>query len=85
MSEPEAGEVHRAVVALTPFVRRWDLPLNPEDMEELAYALLFHARSPLPLDEIPAAVDRQIDQHEERARQLFEAMGRAHTADPPTS
>jgi hypothetical protein len=64
----------RAVTALGPFVRRWGLPLNPEDMDELAYALLLHARSNDDLDTISAAVEEQINEHEAKAQRLREAM-----------
>ena len=77
MSELDTEEVHRAVAALIPFVRRWNLPLNPEDIDEMVYAMLVHTRSDLSADEIMAAVDRQIDDHEQRALELREAMTEA--------
>lgn len=63
-----------ATTALGPFVRRWNLPLNPEDLAELAYAVLRHADSGDDPDRIVAAVERQNDEHEEAARRLAEAM-----------
>jgi hypothetical protein len=77
MTEPSREEMFRAMTALGPFVRRWGLPLNPEDMEELAYAVLRHARSNDDPDTITAAVDEQINEHEAKAQQLHQAM-RAH-------
>jgi hypothetical protein len=77
MTEPTRQEMLRAVTALGPFVRRWGLPLNPEDMEELAYAVLRHARSNDDLDTITAAVDEQITEHHAKAQRLQAAM-RAH-------
>jgi hypothetical protein len=74
MSEPTRDELVRAVTALVPFVRRWRLSVNPEDLEELAYAVLRHARSDAGPEEIVAAVEQQIDQHEQQARRLTEAM-----------
>jgi hypothetical protein len=74
MSEPTADELFRAITALIPFVRRWELPLNPEDAEELAYAVLFHARSNQSAEEIGVAVELQIDQHEKEAQRLNQAM-----------
>lgn len=50
--EPSPHEVERGVAALVPFVRAWSLPLNPENLDLLAYAVLRHARSSLPLDEV---------------------------------
>ncbi|GIE85757.1 hypothetical protein [Actinoplanes regularis] len=74
MTEPTEQEMLRAAAALGPFVRRWHLPLNPEDMDEIAYAVLRYARTDNDPDEIVVAVEQQIDQHESRARQLLEAM-----------
>jgi len=74
MTEPTEQEMRRAVTALGPFVRRWGLPLNPEDVDELAYAVLRHARTSDDLYEIAAAVEEQIDQHETQAQQLRDAM-----------
>jgi hypothetical protein len=78
MSEPTAAELFRAVSALIPFIRRWQLPLNPEDAEEVAYAVLLHARSDASPDRIAIAVEHQIDRHEERARTLADAMRTAN-------
>jgi hypothetical protein len=78
MSEPTANELFRAVSTLIPFIRRWQLPLNPEDAEEVVYAVLLHARSDTPPDQIVVAVEHQIDQHEERARELADAMRAAN-------
>jgi hypothetical protein len=77
MSEPTEQEMWRAATALGPFARRWRLPVNPEDIDEMAYAVLRYARSGEDLDEIVAAVERQIDEHAARADRLAEAM-RAH-------
>jgi hypothetical protein len=74
MNEPAADEMIRAVTALIPFVRRWNLPLNPENLHELAYAVLLHTRSDGPLEEIVDAVEQQIDQCEEQAQHLEQAM-----------
>ncbi|MBL7258740.1 hypothetical protein [Paractinoplanes lichenicola] len=81
MGEPSDDEMMRASAALIPFVRRWGLPLNPENVAELAYAVLVHSRSLLPMEEIPAAVERQIDEHEEQARHPY----RSRPADPAGS
>jgi len=74
MSEPTPDELVRAATALIPFVRRWHLSLNPEDLEELAYAALHHARSDARPEQIVAAVEQQIDQHQQQARRLTEAL-----------
>ncbi|RSM57982.1 hypothetical protein DMB66_31260 [Actinoplanes sp. ATCC 53533] len=85
MSEsPTEDELFRAVSALIPFIRRWQLSLNPEDAEEVAQAVLLHGRSDTPPDQIAIAVEHQIDQHEERARRLAEAMRAVNDQrDPP--
>ena len=74
MSEPTASELDRAVTALLPFVRRWGLSLNPEDVTEMAYAALVHARSEESPEQIVDVVEAQIDQHAQRARLLLDAM-----------
>jgi hypothetical protein len=58
MTEPTRQEMLRALTALGPFVRRWGLPLNPEDMEELAYAVLRRAT--------PRTVQRRPGHHHRR-------------------
>jgi len=74
MSEPTRQEMFRAVAALGPFVRRWNLPLNPEDMDEIAYALLRHAHGDEDVHSVQALVEQQINEHEAKARQLRDAM-----------
>jgi hypothetical protein len=74
MTEPTRREMQRAVAAVGPFVRRWQLPLNPEDMDELVYAVLRHARSTDDWDTITAKVEEQINEHHAKAQRLREAM-----------
>ena len=74
MIKPEEEQMQRAAAAFHPFVRRWNLPLNPEDMDEIAYAILLHACSDADLHGIAEAVEKQIDEHEAAARRMFEAM-----------
>ncbi len=74
MSEPTRQEMFRAIAALEPFVRRWNLPLNPEDMDEIAYALLRHAHTDEDVHTIQALVEQQINEHEAKAQQLRDAM-----------
>jgi hypothetical protein len=77
VSEPTADEVLRGTTALLTFVREWGLPLNPENVDEMAYAVLLHARSDGPLEGIPPAVEQQIREHVEAYRRMSEAMGEA--------
>jgi hypothetical protein len=59
------------------------LSLNPEDVTEMAYAALVHARSEESPEQIVDAVEAQIDQHAQRACQLLDAMRAAH--DEPSA
>ncbi|MBL7258738.1 hypothetical protein [Paractinoplanes lichenicola] len=77
MTEPSQDELMNASAAFLPFVQRWDLPLNPEDMDQIVWALLLYSRSPLSWEEIAAAAHRQIDVHEEGNRRMSEAMTQA--------
>jgi hypothetical protein len=62
--EQERGE--RATAALFPFVQEWGLPLNPEDLEEMAYAVLSHADSDRSLEEIHQAVKDQLAEYKQK-------------------
>jgi hypothetical protein len=63
-------QIERGAAALVPFVQAWNLPLNPEDLDELAYAVLTHGQKRGPID--PAEwerIDRAVrEQLEEAAR-----------------
>jgi hypothetical protein len=59
MAEPSEEAVRWGVSALVPFVRAWRLPLNPEDLGEMAYAVLRHASSASASAEITESVERQ--------------------------
>lgn len=48
------GEIDKAMAALGPYVQEWGLPLNPEDVQAMAVAVLVHGRSEATLDEIEA-------------------------------
>jgi hypothetical protein len=60
MAEPTRDELARAHAALIPFVAAYGLPLNPEELDEMAYAVVRHATSTATLDEIHEQVRRQI-------------------------
>ena len=67
----------RAMAAMLPFVLRWGFPVNPEDVEEIVYAVLLHADSESGLEEIDRAVRLQIAEYMLRKRRLdLEAYGR---------
>lgn len=61
--EPTEEQIERAAGVLGYFVTPWNLPLNPEDLEELAYAVLAHHDSTDSRDEIGAAVEARIAEH----------------------
>jgi hypothetical protein len=63
MSEPSDDSMMRAVTALVPFVRAFRLPLNPEELEVMAYAVLRFANSAEELPVIAQAVDKLIANH----------------------
>jgi hypothetical protein len=69
--EPTPEQVERATDALGPFVQEWNLSLNPEDLAEIAYAVLLHHDSDAGWDEIDAAVRSQIEDHRRRAADLY--------------
>lgn len=67
-------QLERAVTALVPFVQEWDLPLNPEELHEMAYAVLQHGvDAPASEDdyvEIDRAVREQIAEFREQIAEL---------------
>jgi hypothetical protein len=72
--KPTPEQVERATDALVPFVQEWNLSLNPEDLAEIAYAVLLHHDSAASWDEIEAAVRAQIEDHRRQAQSLSDAM-----------
>jgi hypothetical protein len=76
------AQVRRATEALSVFVLRWGLPLNPENLVEMAHAVLMHhdgpavPEAPEGWQEIDRAVNTQIDEFEER-------WGRGSGGHPP--
>jgi hypothetical protein len=75
--EPTSEQVERATGALVPFVQEWNLSLNPEDLAEIAYAVLVHHDSAASWNEIHAAVRTQIEEHHRRAEDLQKPMREA--------
>jgi hypothetical protein len=60
--KPTPEQMERAATALVPYVNEWDLPLNPEDLYELAGAVLTHFDGTATLDEIERAERARIAQ-----------------------
>ncbi len=63
MVDPVPAEFARACAALYPFVAAYGLPLNPADVEEMAYAVLQHAFTEASSEEIDEAVTVQIQEY----------------------
>ena len=80
--EPTPEQIERGAGVLAYFVGPWNLPLNPEDLAELAYAVLLHHDSNGSWEEIGAAVQEQIAEHERQA-QALDAAYRSRAADDP--
>ena len=62
-------QIERGTAALIPFVEAWNLPLNPENLDELAYAVLTHGQKTGPID--PAewdAIDGAVREQLTRTR-----------------
>ena len=76
--KPTSEQVERGVGALLPFVQEWNLPLNPEDLQELSYAVLVHHDSDASWDEIEVAVRAQIADLRRRHEDMLEAIRREH-------
>jgi hypothetical protein len=65
VSEPTPEQIERGSSALVPFVQVWNLPLNPENLDEMVYAVLKHGRKTGPIadaeyEEIDRAVRAQL-------------------------
>jgi hypothetical protein len=67
--------MERAVAPLIPFVREWELQLNPEHLYALAGAVLEHYDTGESWEELEAAVHAQIADFKRR-REAIEASYR---------
>lgn len=76
MPTPSNRQVERGAAALLPFVHDWNLPLNPEHLYEIAYAVLVHSDGETSFEEIDAAVRAQIHEANERLRSVDEGYRR---------
>lgn len=74
MTEPSEESMLRAETALVPFVRAFGLPVNPEDLELMAYAVLKFANSAEELSDIAQAVEKMITDHLAAHAWMMEAM-----------
>lgn len=71
------GDIERGITALVPFAQEWGLPLNPEDLQAMAVAVLIHTYSDETLEEIDAAGRRWIKENREAHQQMVAAMQKA--------
>jgi hypothetical protein len=74
MTEPSPESVQRGVAALIPFQRTYQLSLNPEDLAEMAYAVLRFANSAKSHTEIVEAVEELVANHLAENTRMMEAM-----------
>src|ERR1022692_4252922 len=65
-AKPTAEEVEKGADALVPFVRAWHLQLNPEDLDEMAYAVLLHSGSDVDWDSKEKVINAQIADFHDR-------------------
>jgi hypothetical protein len=64
----------RAVTALVPFARVYGLPVNPEDLELMAYAVLRFGNSTEEPPDIAQAVEDLVADHLAAHTRMTEAM-----------
>jgi hypothetical protein len=74
---PTEGEIERGISSLVPFVQEWGLPLNPEDLQAMAVAVLIHTYSEETLEEIDAAERQWIKDDREAHHRMVAAMEKA--------
>jgi hypothetical protein len=74
MAEPSEDSIRRAETALLPFVQAFGLPVNPEDLELMAYAVLRYANSTEELQDVAAAVEELIADHLAARTRMLAAM-----------
>lgn len=68
--EPTPEQMERGVAALVPYVQEWKLSLNPEELYELAGAVLTHFDSADSFDAIEAAERARIEEFTRQQAEL---------------
>lgn len=63
--------------------RAFNLPVNPEELDLIAYAVLRYAYSDETLPEVAAAVEQLIDQHLVDHQRMLRGMGSKRRATGP--
>jgi len=61
----------RAQAAFYPFVHAFSLPLNPDDVDEILYAVLTHIDTEMPVEQIAVQVQAQIQTYLAQARAMY--------------
>lgn len=76
--EPTTVELRRAAEVLGRFVEPWGLPLNPENLELMAYCVLKYGRhGDLGVNDLHEAVDAEIQADAEGHNRMLDVMGDA--------
>lgn len=75
MKEPSESEIRRVSFVLSQFVKPWALPLNPENLELMAYcALKYGLDSSASWADIEEFVAGEVQRDEEEHERIREAM-----------
>jgi len=82
--EPDENQVQRGSAALFPFVDKWKLPLNPEQLDLMAYAVIKHVMAVHPVgttdfEAIIADVNEMIDEDMAGHRRMMAAQANRQT------
>lgn len=80
--EPTQEQVERGAAALFPFVDEWKLSLNPENLTEIAYAVLRHHDRAASWEELEAEVRAQLAEWK-RDRERMERFYRERGSTQP--
>jgi hypothetical protein len=81
MTDPSEESLQRATTALTPFVRSFDLPVNPEDLWLMAYVVLRFADSAEEPPVIVQAVEELIADELAARKRMWAAQAQASVGD----
>jgi hypothetical protein len=84
VEEPSLEEMYRALAALQPFVGAYGLPVNPENLELMVYAMLRYLRSSESVDDVMSAVEGLIEEERQAHAAMGHAMARSIAAQGPS-
>ena len=78
MKEPTESDIQRVSFVLSQFVRPWGLPLNPENLDLMAYcALKYGLESTEDWPAIQSGVAEEVRRDKEAFDRMLEAMRRS--------